>query len=95
MSRVQRTRTVVFRLTQSEYEQLRVACAGSGARNLSDYTRTELLNCMRTDRQGMTVPERFVAIDQKLGELEQAVSRISEILSDARPALASRGSSNV
>jgi hypothetical protein len=94
MSRQQRTRTVVFRVTQTEYDQLRVACAGSGARNLSDYTRTELLNCMRTDAQGMTIPERFCVIDQKLGDLEQIVSRISEILSDARPPAVLRASND-
>jgi hypothetical protein len=92
MPRLQRTRTVVFRVTQSEYDQLKDACSGSGARNLSDYTRTELLSHIQADAQGMTVPERFNEIDRKLGELSQAVSRISEIVSNGGPSMVARAS---
>jgi hypothetical protein len=38
-----RDRAVIFRLTEDEYNNLATACRQRGARNLSDYARSELL----------------------------------------------------
>ena len=38
-----RDRTLIFRITQDEYDQLLAACMARGGRNLSDFARTELL----------------------------------------------------
>jgi hypothetical protein len=40
----QRSRLVNFRLTEEEYESFRATCTNIGARNMSDYARTILLN---------------------------------------------------
>ncbi len=80
MPRLQRTRTVIFRVTQTEYDRLKGACAAAGARTLSDFTRTEVLSSISTDSQGMTIPERFERIDQKLGELQDTVTRVADRL---------------
>jgi len=78
---------VIFRVTQTEYDRLRVACAEAGARTLSDYTRSGVLSSIDTDSQGMTVLERFHVIDQKLGELKETVTRVADLLTapDAAP----------
>jgi len=76
--RSRRDRTIIFRLTQAEYDRLKLACEEAGARTLSEYTRSELLEACDTDSQGSTNLRRFHAIDEKLAELKMMVRRISE-----------------
>ena len=78
MPRSRKNRTVVFRLTQAEYDRVRLACDAAGARTLSEYTRSELLDGCETDSQGSTNLKRFHAIDEKLEELKGIVKRFSE-----------------
>ena len=85
MSRVRRNRIVIFRLTQAEYDRLKLACAAAGARTLSDYTRSELLHASATDSQGLTNLERFRAIDEKLSDLKTIVNRVSERVAPEAP----------
>ena len=62
-----RDKYLIFRLTQDEYEALQNA--SSGARSLSDYARTRLL-------QSLEAP----AIDQQLVELRSSVAHIAALL---------------
>ena len=62
-----RNRTLIFRLTQDEYDHLQAA--SSGARSLSDFARERLLRSI--DRPH---------IDQQLSELKMTVERIAELL---------------
>jgi hypothetical protein len=78
---------VIFRITQAEYDRLRLACGASGARTLSDYTRSRLLDASETDSQGSTRLEGFHAIDEKLEELKAMVNRISEQMAASAPAI--------
>ncbi|HXN46288.1 MAG TPA: hypothetical protein VN893_06575 [Bryobacteraceae bacterium] len=45
-----RDRAVIFRLTQDEYDTLAAACRQRGARTISDYARTELLQALDRDQ---------------------------------------------
>ena len=83
MTRPRRTRTVVFRVSEAEYERLKAASADAGARSLSDYTRTELLSSIETDSKGMKVHDRFHAIDEKLSDLQKSVLHIRDVLMSA------------
>jgi hypothetical protein len=85
MPRSRKNRTVVFRLTQAEYDRVRLACDAAGARTLSEYTRSELLDGCETDSQGSTNLKRFHAIDEKLEELKGMVKRISERVAPDAP----------
>ena len=62
-----RNRTLIFRLTQDEYDSLQVA--SSGARSLSDFARERLLNSVAPP-----------LIDRQLTELKTQVDRIAELL---------------
>jgi hypothetical protein len=83
--RSRRDRTIIFRLTQAEYDRLKLACAAAGARTLSEYTRSELLDASETDSQGSTNLKRFHAINEKLEELKAMVNRISERMAPDAP----------
>ena len=48
MFRNRRDRLVIFRLSQDEYEKLKAASERHGARNLSDFTRGEVLNALHS-----------------------------------------------
>ena len=65
-----RDRIVVFRLTQEEYKRLEKACDRTGARNLSEYTRRELLETARTE----------ASIERRLSEVQTAISQINQTL---------------
>ena len=62
-----RDKYLIFRLTQDEYEALQNA--SSGARSLSDYARTRLLQSLETP-----------AIDEQLVELRSSVAHIAALL---------------
>jgi len=62
-----RNRTLIFRLTQDEYDCLQAA--SSGSRSLSDFARERLLSAIETR-----------PIDRQLNELKITVERIGEKL---------------
>ena len=73
-----RDRIVVFRLTDDEYQNLRTSCESRGARNLSDFARTELMTSLEEHRQ--TLQGRLSEVDQKLSSLHSVVQRMEKLL---------------
>jgi hypothetical protein len=71
-----RNRIVVFRLTEDEYEFLRGACHTAGGRNLSDFTRSEVLTRLAS------APEiaNFSALDQRLEEMQAQLQSVLALL---------------
>ena len=66
-----RDRVIIFRVTRREYENLKQACADCGARNLSDYVRSQTLQA--TDRDHSEVLDR-------LSELQSWIYRLTQLL---------------
>ena len=81
MTANQRNRIVVFRVTQEEYNSLKTASAAAGSRNISDYTRSGLLELSHAHSVKDTIERRFFEIDNKLDALQKLLSRL---LSDRR-----------
>jgi len=72
-----RNRVVVFRLTQDEYEDLKAVTSIRGARNISDFARSELLTSIEQERR----PDvRLSDVDKKLTSLESKIHRMSQLL---------------
>jgi hypothetical protein len=69
-----RNRVVVFRLTQDEYRALQEACSRSGARNLSDFTRSEVLECLNLEAAGGYMARRFAALEQQMEVIQFQLS---------------------
>jgi len=65
-----RNRIVVFRLSQEEYRSLQDACARAGARNLSDFTRSEVLECLESESVGGHLGRRFASLEQQIAVLQ-------------------------
>jgi len=63
-----RTRAVMFRLTDVEFDNLEKARARGGARSLSDFVRTQVLSA--TDQPSLA------KIESKLNELTQTAQQI-------------------
>ena len=61
-----RNRMVVFRLTQDEYRKLQAACSAQGGRNVSDFTRSELLARIGDEESGGGLERRLHAVEQQL-----------------------------
>ena len=89
----QRNRFVVFRLTQEEYTAIKSACVAAGSRNLSDFTRTEILALVQADGRSSLVEQKLLEIDRKLGDLQSCVQRVSERMASPRPPLAEKAAS--
>lgn len=62
-----RNRIVVFRLSQEEYRSLQEACNRAGGRNLSDFTRTKVLERLNS----VPLEEQIAAIQFQLNHLLQ------------------------
>jgi hypothetical protein len=67
-----RNRVVVFRLTQDEYQELKAVSSVRGARNISDFARSELLHSI--GHGGLS------AVDRKLLNLESVLQRVEQLL---------------
>ena len=71
-----RDRVVVFRLTQDEFRSLKLACDLRGARNISEFTRSEILAALRSAAAGETMPP----LERVQREIRQLRSSIIEAL---------------
>jgi hypothetical protein len=67
-----RDRAVIFRLTQDEYDNLAAACRRRGARTLSDYARSELLQAVERDQSDVM---------RELSDLRSHLERMEGLLS--------------
>jgi len=75
-----RDRIVVFRLTQDEYKLLQKACTRTGARTISDFTRSQLLDRAATTPKEERLEARLDKFDKRLAEVHSAVRNISRLL---------------
>ncbi|MBM3797995.1 MAG: hypothetical protein FJW31_29035 [Acidobacteria bacterium] len=78
-----RNRLVNFRLSEVEFDQLRVACQELGARSISEFARPSALEKMSQAKSAggpgtEASPTRVEMLDQKVAELE---TRVSQLLS--------------
>lgn len=71
---------VVFRLSQQEYHSLREACDRRGARNLSDFTRSELLDYLSSGASPGTVQLRIAAVEQEIASMRSAINQLTNTL---------------
>jgi len=68
-----RDRIVVFRLTREEYKRLERACSATGARNLSDYTRRELLEGSAGNG---SIELRLTKFEKRLADVQSSVRQL-------------------
>jgi ABC-type hemin transport system substrate-binding protein len=75
-----RNRLVNFRLSETEFEGLRAACVAMGARSISDFARSAVLERMGRHQPGGgdSNNNRVFQLDNKVTELE---SRVGQLLS--------------
>jgi len=71
-----RNRVVVFRLSQDEYRSLQEACAQAGARSLSDFTRSEVLECVNAGPSGGHLARRFASLEQQIAVVQFQLSHL-------------------
>jgi uncharacterized protein (DUF1778 family) len=65
-----RNRIVVFRLSQEEYRSLKEASDKAGARNLSDFTRSEVLECLSSHAVDTRLARRFTSLEQQIAVVQ-------------------------
>jgi hypothetical protein len=65
-----RNRVVVFRLAQDEYQKLLEVSSRNGARNLSDFMRSELLAYIHSGTIHEHLQRRFEALEQRIDQLQ-------------------------
>jgi hypothetical protein len=80
-----RNRVVVFRLTHDEYNSLKDACNRKGGRNLSEFTRAELLERVENSSLGHTLDRRLSELDRKMVELRASLEGVRQVLEAAPP----------
>jgi hypothetical protein len=78
-----RNRLVNFRLSEAEFESLRVACQALGARSISDFARSAVLERMTLHQPegAETNSKRVLQLDNKVAELETRVGQLLSLIS--------------
>lgn len=79
-----RTRTVNFRLSEQEFEQLQRACAAEGARSLSDFARSAVSR-LAAVAPGASIDPGMERIDRRLESLQRQLDEMAELLRSWRP----------
>ena len=87
-----RDRIVVFRLSQDEYRTLKEACEARGARNLSDFTRSEVLAFLNSGTLAEHLTRRFALIEAQIAAMQSAIARINQGLEGGSRAAVASGS---
>ncbi len=83
----QRNRVVMFRVTQQELEQVKVASALRGSRCLSEFVRSTVLRTTGSSQSPVepnSVDERLLAIDRRLSAMETNMVRLLDAADGAR-----------
>jgi hypothetical protein len=65
-----RNRVVVFRLAQEEYRKLKEVSSRNGARNISDFMRSELLAYIHSGTITEHLQQRFDSLERRIEELQ-------------------------
>lgn len=78
-----RNRVVVFRLSQEEYRSLQEACSRAGARNLSDFTRSEVLGHMNQETCGGRLAGHFAWLEQQIAAIQFQLNHLVQGAFDA------------
>lgn len=73
-----RNRLVVFRLSQEEYSSLKQACDRAGARNLSEFTRSEVLEYLQADAVGSHLNRHFNSLEQRIAVMQLQLTSLLE-----------------
>jgi uncharacterized protein (DUF1778 family) len=92
MCRNRRDRLVIFRLSQDEYQMLKAASERHGARNLSDFTRGEVLSVLNSRETGNHIERSFSSMQQNMAELQATMLRLQSVLEGMHNAKSTAGS---
>ena len=90
-----RNRIVVFRLSQDEFETLKCACAEKGGRNLSEFTRSELLSFLHAQPPEYLIHSKLDAIARQLVSMRTEMQEMSLLRDGGMPAEAPPVSSSL
>ena len=85
-----RKRLVNFRVTDQEFERIKTASDRQGARCISEFARAVMLGSAKTDgaadgADSISVADKLLSFERRLGMIELYVSRLSDALSSAKP----------
>jgi hypothetical protein len=89
----QRSRLVNFRLTEDEYEEFKWGCSLTGARNMSDFARSVVLQHIHGSHNGHgmashPVQQKLQSLDRRVEELEALIKELTASLNNQRAATA-------
>lgn len=69
-----RSRHVLFRLTQDEYNRLRAACSANNSPSISAFARSKLLDSLTASSPSLN------RMDEKLDELQATINQLRRAL---------------
>ena len=73
---MRRNRLLALRLTDNEYQRLKSACTTAGAHNLSEFSRTGLLNLLASD--AAQVAERLSSLENRVTDLQLDIRNLGQ-----------------
>jgi hypothetical protein len=77
-----RDRTLVFRLSQDEYNSLLIATSQGGGRSVSDFIRTAVMTTIESGADHKSTPSRLRELERRVRSLETAYLGIEGALKE-------------
>jgi hypothetical protein len=75
-----RSRIVSFRLSDEEYDALKIISATRGARSVSEFTRS--VACNMNEQEHVTIEERLRILNDQMEVLDRMIQSLAEIMKD-------------
>ena len=73
-----RSRIVSFRLSDEEYNALKIISATRGARSVSEFTRS--VACNMNEREQVTIEERLRILNDQMEMLDRMIQSLAEVM---------------
>ncbi len=83
-----RKRLVNFRVTEQEFERIKIASDRQGARCISEFARSLMLGTLTSDSPSdfsQSIQEKLLSHDRRLAMLELHISRLVDTLCGSNP----------
>ena len=75
-----RTRTISFRLSEAEYDELKSLSVANGSRSLSDFARITVRRAIAPDSSSAGIEARFRELKDKTEEIDRELGRLIRLV---------------
>lgn len=80
-----RSRMISVRLSEDEYDSLRLLCTATGARSVSDLTRGAMQSLLDSPSKGNVLSSYMDGLRTQISTLDRKIEELSERITQSKP----------